>query len=367
MRYTEYGSTGKKVSALGFGAMRFAEPEKIDEMAEVVTHAYNRGINYLDTAPGYCDDKSEYIIGAAIKEIRRSDSSLPWYVSSKSNKVSGDDLRRDLEESLRRLDVDAIDFYHCWYLLRPGEIDTRIAGGAIAAMQRAKEEGLIRHMTFSTHLPGEEIVKVIERDLFDGVLLGYSAANYEYRQEGIQAAYEKGLGVVNMNSLGGGTIVQNEQAFSYLKVHEGQSILDAAIHFLLQDERINVRLIGFRDTMDVDSAIDSFDRYQEYTREDMTRIHNGSHEEYNRLCTACKYCDVCPVDIPVWKFVETANSLYLKTDEDISGRLKYYWGANIEQLDTCIECRKCERACTQRIPILDRFEELKEALQRKQV
>ncbi len=361
MRYSEYGKTGKMVSAIGFGGMRFPEPKKIDEMAEIVVHAYDRGINYFDTAPGYCEDESEHIMGTAIKEIKRK-AKRPFYVSSKSMKVSGDDLRRDLERSLKRLGVDTIDFYHCWYLLHPEELDKRIAGGAIDAMVKAKEEGLINHISFSTHLPGDMICEVIERDLFEGVLLGYSAINFRYREEGISAAAAHNLGVVVMNSLGGGLIVQNEKAFGYLKVHKGQNMLDAALHFLLQEKRIDVRLVGFRTIDNVDTAIASADAYTPYSKEEIDTLRQGSEKRFNTLCTGCMYCRDCPVGIPVWKFMETANLLYLKGGESVHDRLTSYWGISIDELDACTACRKCERACTQQLPILERFEELKQAL-----
>ncbi len=361
MIYSEYGRTGKQVSAIGFGGMRFSEPQKTDEMAAIVTHAYDKGINYFDTAPGYCDDQSEIIMGRAITELKRR-ADRPFYVSTKSMKVTADDVRRDLERSLRRLNVDTIDFYHCWYLLRPEDLDARIAGGAIEVMMKAKEEGLVNHVTFSTHLPGPEIVKVIGRDMFEGVLLGYSAINFRYREEGIAAAHAKGMGVVVMNPLGGGTIVQNEESFGYLKVHENQNMLDGALHFLLNEDRINVRLVGFRNKNDIDTAVSSVESFVPYTEEEIQTLRTGSSEKFNALCTGCTYCKDCPVDIPVWKFVETANLLYIKDGESVHNHLKYYWGVSIDELDTCISCRKCEEACTQHLPILDRFEELKKAL-----
>lgn len=361
MRYSEYGKTGKQVSALGFGGMRFSQPEHIDEMAQVVLHAYDKGINYFDTAPGYCDDKSELIMGAAVTEMRKR-SGMPFYISTKSMKTTGDEVRRDLERSLRRLNTDTIDFYHCWYLLYPGEIDKRIAGGVIDAMQRAKEEGLVNHVVFSTHLPGPEIRKVIEMDLFEGVLLGYSAVNFNYREEGLAAAGEHGLGAVVMNPLGGGTIVQNEETFGYLRVHEGQTMLDAALHFLLNDERINVRLVGFRNTEDIDTAVESAEAFRPYSQEEIHLLRAGAEASFNDLCTGCTYCKDCPVGIPVWKFVETANMLFLKSEESIRNRLKYHWGVDIAQLDACIACRECEKACTQHIPILERFDMLKSAV-----
>ena len=56
MYYKEYGRTGKKVSAVGFGGMRFDMSRSIKDNAELVRYANSKGINYFDTAPGYCDD-----------------------------------------------------------------------------------------------------------------------------------------------------------------------------------------------------------------------------------------------------------------------------------------------------------------------
>ena len=110
MLYTEFGNTGVDVSRLGFGGMRFETPDKIDEMAAVVKHAFDAGGTYFDTAPGYCEDKSEIICGVAIKEMKKE--GRPFVVSSKTMEATPDVVRRQCEGSLERLNVDAIDFYH---------------------------------------------------------------------------------------------------------------------------------------------------------------------------------------------------------------------------------------------------------------
>lgn len=73
MMYKPYGKTGKNVSVIGFGGMRFPSPQDIDANADLLLYAYNKGINYFDTAPYYCDDRSEESFGAAIKHFK------PWH------------------------------------------------------------------------------------------------------------------------------------------------------------------------------------------------------------------------------------------------------------------------------------------------
>jgi aryl-alcohol dehydrogenase-like predicted oxidoreductase len=78
MIYNTYGKTGKKVSAVGFGGMRFDETKSNAENAELVRYANSKGINYFDTAPGYCSDTSEDIFGEAFKDMPGD-----FYVSTK--------------------------------------------------------------------------------------------------------------------------------------------------------------------------------------------------------------------------------------------------------------------------------------------
>ncbi len=359
MIYRSY--RGRKTAALGFGGMRFEFPEDIDKSAQTVLRAFEKGLTYFDTAPGYCGDKSEIIMGTAIKEMKKT--GRPFTISTKSQKKNGKELRAQLEESLRRLNVDCIDYYNCWYVLTMEDWESRKTGGAVNAILRARDEGLIRHAVFSTHLQGSDIRKVIDEGSFEGVTLGYSAVNFPFRQEGIAAADEQNMGVVVMNPLGGGIIPQNPDFFDFLKARPEQSILEAALHFLLSDERITVSLVGFRNDEDVDSAVAAVDSFVPYSTEDVSAIRRRVEHDLNAMCTSCMYCKGCPVDIQVWAFMETWNHLKLKGGQpSLLNRLKYHWGVSIADLDACIACGQCENACTQKLPILKRFEELKTAL-----
>lgn len=360
MIYRKYGNSGRKTAALGFGGMRFESPMDTDKSAATVLRAHEKGITYFDTAPGYCQDQSEIIMGAAVTEMKKSGK--PFTISTKSSRADGGEVRAQLEASLKRLNVDVIDYYNCWYVLTLEDWEKRKKGGAVDAILKARDEGLIRYPVFSTHLPGPHIKQVIDEGFFDGVTLGYSVINFPFRQEGLQAAVEKGMGTVVMNPLGGGLITGNEEAFSFLKVRPEQSILEAALHFLFSDERISVSLVGFRNDNDVDTAVDAVSSFKPYTEDEIALIRSRVETEFNAMCTSCMYCNVCPEDIPVWAFMESWNHLKLNGGENVGNRLKWHWGTSPEGLDRCTKCGKCVRVCTQKLPILDRFEELKSAL-----
>jgi predicted aldo/keto reductase-like oxidoreductase len=357
MIFRSYGSSGRQTSALGFGGMRFEKPMDTDGSAETVLRAFHKGITYFDTAPGYCEDQSEIIMGRAIPEMKKT--GRPFTISTKSSRSDGSALRKQLEESLRRLNVDTIDYYNCWYVLTLEDWESRKRGGAVDEILKARDEGLIRYPVFSTHLPGPHIRNVIEEGFFQGVTLGYSVINFPFRQDGVEAAVENGLGTVVMNPLGGGLITANPDAFGFLKVRSGQTMLEASLHFLLSDPRINVSLVGFRNDADVDSAVAAVDSFVPYTAEEIDRIRRHVEQEFNSLCTTCMYCNVCPEDIPVWAFMESWNHLKLSGGQMVDDRLKWHWGTTMDVLDRCTSCGKCVEVCTQRLPILERFEELK--------
>ena len=273
-----------------------------------------------------------------------------------------DEIRSLMLNTARKLNVDTIDYFNCWYVLTKQDWESRKKKGAVQAILKAKEEGLIRHAVFSTHLPGPHIREVIEEGYFEGVTLGYSIINFPFRQEGIEAASQRDMGVVVMNPLGGGVIPQNEDRFGFLKSHKDQNMVDAALHFLLSDPRITVSLVGFRNIADVESAVASVDKFKSYSDDQISRIKNRVETEFNELCTSCMYCNVCPEDIPVWSFMESWNNLKLRGSDAVGDRIKYHWGTDISELDKCTGCLKCERACTQKLPILERFEDLKKAV-----
>ena len=113
MIYCEYGKTGAKVSAVGFGGMRFDESKSNEENAQLLLYAQSKGINYFDTAPVYCSDTSEDIFGIALKQMAGNRGS--YYVSTKGMPVdldTADKARAAVEKSMKRLNVDRIDFYH---------------------------------------------------------------------------------------------------------------------------------------------------------------------------------------------------------------------------------------------------------------
>lgn len=352
MLFKSYGQTGKNISAVSFGGMRFDNPRDHDAAAEVVLHAYQKGINYFDTAPGYCDDQSEEIMGTALRHMKPG----TFFISTKCMASQGTDLRRGLEKSLKRLGVPRIHFFHIWCLVHPDEWPRRKKGGAITEAQRAKQEGLIEHLVFSTHLFGPQNVPIIQEGIFEGMLLGYSAINFPFRQAAVDAAGAAGIGVVTMNPLAGGLIPANAQRFDFIRSSTDSDVTTAAIRFNISQPAITSALVGFTTKAHVDQAVAAVQDFEPYSVEHIEEVKSRIEEGFDGLCTGCGYCLPCQKGIDIPRFMDAYNEKILRAnDEAILNRLKWHWGLAADVAAECIECGACEDACTQRLPITERL------------
>ena len=347
-----YGKTGQEISVIGFGGMRFAAPADLDASAALVHYAHAQGINYFDTAPYYCDDRSEDIMGRAFRTMRRDS----FFVSTKCIESDGAKLRASLERSLTRLGVEAIDFFHIWCLLRPEQLDERRQGGAIAAAQRAKAEGLIRHLVVSSHLDGEDNAAVLDSGLFEGITIGYNAINFPFRAKTLEAAARHNLGVATMNPLGGGLIPRNAQRLAFLKGPQDQDVVQAALRFNVSQPAITCALVGFSCEREVDEAVAAVEHFTPYPAEHIERVKAGIGAGFAGLCTGCEYCLPCPAGVPIPKFMDTFNQKILEgTDAAMRDRLKWHWALPAADAAACTECGACEDLCTQHLPIRERL------------
>ncbi len=355
MIYRPFGQTGTELSVISFGGMRFPDPKDIDASAELVRYAWSRGINYFDTAPLYCDKRSETIFGHAFKDLPRDS----FHVGTKCSSPSGSELRRSLEQSLELLQLDSIDLFYIWYLLDRDDWEKRLNHGAVAAALKAKEEGLIKNLVCSSHMNGDDLADVLATGFFAGVLLGYNAINFPYRQVAVEHAGKQGLGVITMNPLGGGLIPRNPQRFSFLQNQQDESIVSAALRFNIFHPDITSALVGFTSTAEIDEALTAVDTPPDYAAE-RSRIEAHLHESFDDLCTGCGYCLPCPVDIPIPKFLDSYNQLMLSQGDGkiVTERFRLHWKIDRHLAADCIRCGACEERCTQHLPIIQRLSEL---------
>jgi hypothetical protein len=351
--------------------MRFEAPDDVDRMAEIMVYLYDQGVNYFDTAPGYFGPKSELIFGAAIKVLKNrpapaanpaaKNGQRPFFISTKTFEATEAGVRDQFERQLKRLGLDSLDFYHVWCLKKWSDWEARKANGVLATFRKLKEEGLVRHIVASVHMSSEEISRLVGEGVFEGLTLGFSAANFAYRQAGLRAAHRAGLGVVAMNPLGGGVFWQAPEKFEFLKTRPGDDLVRGGLRFILSYPELTAALVGVRSMADARNAVEAMRGLELLNPQELAAAQDASRGAFAALCTGCNYCKGCPAGIPVSQLMDTANYVEFGDAKSVWGRLNYHWGVNNlpELLDKCTDCGQCEEACTQHLPIRERVSKLR--------
>lgn len=357
MIYREYGKTGKKVSILGFGGMRFSNVDDREACVAMMAEAAQGGVNYFDTAPGYFSTRSESAFGDGFRELRRR--GLPYYCATKTFATTEKDIRKELEGQLQRLGLEAVDFYHIWCITSLGNWRERKKDGILETFRKLKEEKLIRHICVSSHLIGDEIKELLMEGVFEGVLFGYSAYNFNTRQAAFEAIAAKDLGCVAMNPLGGGIIPRNPKVFDFIRTDPQETVVEAALRFLFTQEAIDVSLVGFSTVEQVRECLRAVERFRPLTAGQMDGIRQGIRGAFSDLCTGCQYCDGCPQDVPIPQLMEAYNQARLSgKTQDMLNRLSWHWNIEPSEAGKCTECGRCEEECTQHLPIMARLKEI---------
>jgi predicted aldo/keto reductase-like oxidoreductase len=205
-------------------------------------------------------------------------------------------------------------------------------------------------------MQGNQLEEVIKTNAFKGMLIGYNALNYRFRQAGISAAYKNGMGIVVMNPLGGGLIPNNPEVFNYLAEGTDLTVPQAALRFVASHQEITVALCGCTTKQHVDDSIKAVANLVEKPALDIYNEYESKGLMLNNLCTGCAYCKYCPQDIDIPKYMDAYNEKIL--GNDIGDRLKWHWGIPASKAAECIKCGLCETLCTQHLPIMERLDEI---------
>jgi hypothetical protein len=372
MQYRELGRTGLKVSALGFGAMRLPMAEghvKTDEAIGVIHRAFELGVNLIDSAVGYCNEESEITVGKALKGRRDK------IVVSTKNPYKGDDpaeWKANLNQSIRRLDVDHIDIYNFHgFKLEVFERWQKLSHSPIDEVKAAKKEGLIRHIGFSCHDTQANMIKLLDTGLFESMILQYNLLNTS-NEDVISHAKANGIGIIVMGPVGGGRLAAPNQALREMIEKPVTSTAELALRFVLSNFGVSAALSGMNTLQMVEENAATASVGTLLTVEERRQV-TAALEEKKKLaqlyCTGCGYCMPCPngVDIPsnfellnyyrVYGLGEHARREYQRLGQrTVEGKLKPAWA------DACQECGDCEEKCPQKIEIRKQLKETRSSL-----
>ena len=354
MNYRTMGNTGLRFPVVSFGAMRIPHVS-MEEAVKVIQHAVEAGITHFETSPGYGD--SEDKLGAALHDRREG-----LILSTKShalNERTGDDLRRKMEDSFKRLRTDHLEFYQMWGVNNREIMDIVLApGGPLEGAKKARGEGLIDHIGFTTHAPHDIIEEMIKTGEFESVTISY---NLLKRTDApiIDLAARHGMGVVIMNPIGGGVLGTPSETFLAASGGKEKTTAATALRYLLAHEHITCAIVGFRYPWEVDEMVEVCERFPGPDEAERRRMEDALAELDKPLCTGCRYCMPCPQEIKI------APILSIHQHGRIHGfcdwaRERY---ATLEKtIEDCVDCGQCEEKCPQKLPVRDMLRQAHEEL-----
>ncbi len=375
MQYRKFGNTGIHISALGFGCMRLPEIQREDgtwemDQAQVnamMQKAYELGINYFDTALYYCHHNSEIALGKALKPFRDK-----VYVSTKCPLdlvKRAEDFEAVLDQSLQKLDMEYVDFYHFWGIDRKEFDEIILPLGLLEEARKLKEKGKIRHISFSFHDTPEALKYIIDNGPgLESVLLQYNLLD-RANEEMIHYAAEKGLGVVVMGPVGGGRLAAPTELAQ--KLGSGNfSTYELALRFVLGHPGVCCALSGMQNVAMVEqnAAVGALEVPMTEAQWKQAGQSMEDLKKFSQLyCTGCAYCQPCPQGIEIPKIFQayTYHNVY-----GLSQTAKNMWNRYLTNEKNpgptsadCIGCGFCESRCPQKLQIRDLLKQVEPVLE----
>jgi len=368
MEYRDFGNTGVKVSLLGFGAMRLPEEKKDgeyqvkeEESIKMIQRAFELGVNYIDTAYPYCRSQSELVVGKALKGWRDKvylSTKMPTWMVEKTG-----DYRRFLEEQLKKLDVEYIDFYHFHGLDDDGFKNKVLKYDLLKEAQKAKEEGLIKHISFSFHDKPEVMKRLIDVGTFESVLCQYNLLDRS-NEEAMAYAREKGLGVAVMGPVGGGRLATSGILKQALE-GKVKTTPELALRFVLANKNVSVALSGMENMKMVEENVRVASLSQPLTSKELQAIKEFIEQRKRKEeipCTSCEYCMPCPNNVAIPQIFQLMNYYTVYGLEEYARKEYQNIGSDDEdkrcRADACVECGRCEEHCPQKIKIIQKLKEI---------
>ncbi len=332
IKYRDLGSTGYKVSEIGFGAMNTRD-------AELIHAAIDGGINYVDTAHGYMNGVNEQIVGKVMQTKRDK-----VFLTTKLKTHDATKIEDMMKTSLDRLKVDYVDLVLLHVVNSSGQT---LESDMMKAFEDIRRKGMTRFIGVSTHSNQAEVLDAsVESGVWEAVLVGYNYFSPPEVQQAIARARKAGLAIIGMKNL------LNPATYPWKELDDIRTdkIINvtpqqALIKWVLEDTNVDTTIPGMTSfeqlyddlaIMDIDQSFRTGSLLQKY----------GSKVK-DKYCCGVSGCTGCLHKCP--KGVEVS---------DITRCMRYYYGyGNIDlareqyrelsysPLDTCADCDECSVSC----------------------
>lgn len=313
-RQVRLGSTEIVVNKNGFGALPIQRISD-EEAVYLLKKAYQGGIRFFDTARGYSD--SEHKLGLAFDKIRES-----LYIATKSTASNGEDMRRDLENSLSNLRTDYIDIYQFHnpaFCPKPGD-----GSGLYEAALEAKQEGKIRHIGITNHRLSVA-QEAISSGLYETLQFPFCYLATEKEEALVEGCLKADMGFIAMKALSGGLITNSAAAYAHAA--EFDNVLP---------------IWGVQREKELDEFLSYIDNPPSMTEELKELIERERKELAGEFCRGCGYCMPCPAGIEINNCARM--SLLLRRSPSQNWLTKE-GQERMMKIKDCVHCNQCKSKC----------------------
>jgi predicted aldo/keto reductase-like oxidoreductase len=259
--YRDLGKTGEKASIIGVGGFHLGMPANPGDAIRIVCRAIDRGINFMDNSWDYNYGESEHRLGASLKHGYRDRA----FVMTKFDGRTRDAARKQLNQSLRRLQVDYLDLWQLHEVIRFEDVDRAFApGGAAEAMVEARDAGKVRFLGFTGHKDPAIHLKMLEQDFeWDTVQLPLNVLDAHYNsfeKKVLPVLVERNIGVIGMKPLSAGVLFETNAVTAI----EG-------FHYVM-NLPTDVVVTGMESEADLEQAIEAATSFQPLSDDEVASI-----------------------------------------------------------------------------------------------
>lgn len=333
LAYRNLGSTGFVTTEVGFGCMNMRDPE-------LVTAAYDAGINYFDTAYVYMNGINEETVGKALKG-KRSNVFLTTKIGRQKNLES---IHKEIAESLKRLQTDYVDLV----LLHVVEKrDEALNEDFMKAFDEIRRKGQARFIGISAHSNQTEAINAaVESNFWEAVLTGYNYHSPPELTAAIKNAREAGLAIIAMKSLI--TTERPRKPFPDIRAEDMKHITNqqALLNWVLEDKYVDTIIPGV--TSFEQLADDIALMGMKMTFDDKRILRRYSMDIKDQYCcgvSGCTGCrDKCPKGVQVNEINRCMNYAFGYGDIALA-KENYNNLPDSNRLDVCSDCDECQVKC----------------------
>jgi hypothetical protein len=356
---------GKETPKLGFGLMRLPKRNEtetdIEQVEKMVDLFMEAGFTYFDTAFVY--GTSEQDTKKALVDRHPRDT---YTLATKLNAIHMDtekEAKQQFYTSLERTGAGYFDYY-LLHALMENNYTKYDQYGIWDFANKRKEEGLIRHVGFSYHSGPQLLDRLLsEHPEVDFVQLQINYADWENPSVTSRANYEvarrHGKSVVVMEPVKGGTLANPPMEVQELfkGYHPDMSYASWAIRFVASLDGIITVLSGMSNVEQMEDNLSYMRDFKPLNEEEQKIIQQAQRIMGNSAtipCTSCHYCtDGCPKKIQIPEIFTAANK-QLGNGQMAQAKESYQKVAtNGHRASDCVNCKQCERACPQHLPITE--------------